>query len=189
MWCQPTVPRAIVTAPAAREARPVEDRARPHAPSFRPQAWAERVARGEASSVLAEARARSLDDVVASVDGPALAALADAARYSGEPVLSQRVLQELRRRFPASPHAGAAAFLLGRLADDGGDAAAALIWYRRYRDEAPSGHYAAEALGREMLAVERVSGRAAAAVLARDYLGRFPDGTYFLQARAILGQP
>jgi TolA-binding protein len=97
------------------------------------------------------------------------------------------VLQELRRRFPASPHAAAAAFLLGRIADDGGDAAAALGWYKRYGDEAPRGPYAAEALGREMLVVERLSGRAAAAVLARDYIDRFPEGTYILQARAILG--
>jgi hypothetical protein len=40
-----------------------------------------------------------------------------------------------------------------------------------------------------MIAVERLSGRAAAAPIARGYLERFPDGTYLLQARAILGAP
>ncbi|MDB4981798.1 MAG: mucin, partial [Myxococcales bacterium] len=62
-------------------------------------------------------------------------------------------------------------------------------WYRTYVAEAPRGPYAAEALGREMLAIERLSGRAAATPAAHDYLARFPDGTYLLQARAILGLP
>jgi hypothetical protein len=40
-----------------------------------------------------------------------------------------------------------------------------------------------------LLDVERLSGPAAAAPLARAYLARFPEGTYLLQARAILGLP
>jgi ferric-dicitrate binding protein FerR (iron transport regulator) len=174
-------------APAAR-ARPAAPR-RPAQPAFAPELWSERVARGESAAVLAEARARSLDEVLAHVDGAALAALADAARYSGERALSERVLLELRGRFPGSRQSPTAAFLMGRMADDGGDTRGALTWYRRYRDEAPRGPYTAEVLGREMLAVERLSGRAAAQTIARDYLGRFPNGTYFLQARAILGLP
>jgi len=37
-----------------------------------------------------------------------------------------------------------------------------------------------------MLAVERVSGRAAARDVAVEYLRRFPNGTYLLQAHSIL---
>jgi hypothetical protein len=163
--------------------------AKPPAPAVGPSTWAARVASGESAAVLAEARAAVFDDVIGTVDAQALGALADAARYSGARGLSARALVELRRRFPETGGARAAAFQLGRMADDGGDARAALDWYRRYQSEAPRGPYAAEAVGREMIAVERLSGRAAAATIARAYLERFPDGTYLLQARAILGLP
>ena len=156
-----------------------------------PDGWARRVANGESAAVLSEARAHVFDDVIGdvNVDARSLAALADAARYDGQPALSQRALTELRRRFPDSAEARTAAFQLGRMADDAGDARGALAWYRRYADEAPRGPYAAEAFGRELLDIERLSGRAAAAPAARAYLARFPDGTYLLQARAMLGLP
>ena len=175
---------------AALAARPGHSAAiKPPAPAVGPSTWAARVASGESAAVLAEARAAVFDDVIGAVDARALGALADAARYSGARDLSTRALVELRRRFPETGGARAAAFQLGRMADDGGDARGALDWYRRYQSEAPRGPYAAEAVGREMIAVERLSGRAAAAPIARAYLERFPDGTYLLQARAILGMP
>ena len=49
-----------------------------------------------------------------------LVALADAARYAGRTYLAERVLRAQRTRFPGTPAAGAAAFFLGRLADDRG---------------------------------------------------------------------
>jgi hypothetical protein len=181
----------VVREAPARDARPAwlptPTRVVTHA--FAPDQWSRRVASGESAAVLAEARARIFDDVIGSVDAAALGALADAARYSGERGLSTRALTELRRRFPTSAEARTAAFQLGRMADDDDDANAALTWYRRYAEETPRGPYAAEAIGREMLAVERLSGRPAAAPLARAYLARFPEGTYLLQARAILGLP
>jgi hypothetical protein len=183
---------------AEREARPPAQAARPtrpastaraSAPVFAPDEWPRRVAAGDSAAVLAEARAQVFDDVIGRIDAGDLAALADAARYAGQPALSARALTELRRRFAASAEAHAAAFQLGRLADDEGDARGARDWYRRYAAEAPRGPYAAEAFGREMLDVEKLDGRAAAAPLARRYLERFPEGTYLLQARAILGLP
>ncbi|HEX4406134.1 MAG TPA: hypothetical protein VH560_14955, partial [Polyangia bacterium] len=170
---------------AARPGHAAATKAR--APAVGPSTWAARVASGESAAVLAEARAAVFDEVIGAVDAQALGALADAARYSGARDLSTRALVELRRRFPDTGGARAAAFQLGRMADDGGNARAALDWYRRYQSEAPRGPYAAEAVGREMIAVERLSGRAAAAPIARAYLERFPDGTYLIQARAILG--
>ena len=94
-----------------------------------------------------------------------------------------------RRRFPDTPAAGSAAFFLGRLADDQGKPTEALDWYRRYLSEEPRGAYASEALGRAMLGVARVSGRASARELAEEYLQRFPNGTYLLHARQILSAP
>ncbi len=154
-----------------------------------PQRWSERVSAGDAKGVVAEAVAHGLDAAVTDADAPELVALADAARYAGRTYLAERVLRAQRTRFPGSAAAGAAAFFLGRLADDRGAAADGLDWYRRYLTEQPQGPYAAEALGREMIGVARLSGRPAARELAREYLRRFPDGTYLLHARAILQSP
>ena len=175
---------------ATRATRPTPASARAtDAGALAPESWARRVAGGESATVLAEARGHVFDDVIGDVDASALVALADAARYTGEPALAERALTELRRRFAATAEAHTAAFQLGRLADDAGDPRGALAWYRSYAREAARGPYAAEAFGREMLAVERLSGRAAAAPIARAYLERFPEGTYLLQARAILDLP
>jgi len=156
---------------------------------FAPERWSARVSAGDAAGVVDEAVAHGLDAVVASADGPSLVALADAARYSGRKYLAERVLLAQRTRFPGTPAAGAAAFFLGRLADDRGAPREGLDWYRRYLDETPQGPYAAEALGRTMLAVSRLAGRSAARPMAVEYLRRFPEGTYLLHARAILQGP
>ncbi len=136
--------------------------------------------------MLAEAEAHGLGRTLIEVDGTALAALSDAARYAGRHEVAVRAMMAQRQRFPNTAAARAAAFLLGRLADDQGEPAAGLAWYRRYLAEAPEGAYVAEALGRKMLAVERLSGRAAARDVAVEYLRRFPNGTYLLQAHSIL---
>lgn len=155
-------------------------------PDWAPATWTARVASGDAAGVVAEAVAHGIDAAVAEADGPTLAALADATRYAGRTYLAERVLLAQRTRFPGTPAAGAAAFFLGRLADDRGAVSEGLDWYGRYLTEQPNGPYAAEALGRKMLGVSRLSGRQAAHDLARDYLRRFPNGTYLLHAQAIL---
>jgi hypothetical protein len=154
-----------------------------------PQRWSERVSAGDAKGVVAEAVAHGIDAAVAEADAAQLVALADATRYAGRTYLAERVLRAQRTRFPGTAAAGAAAFFLGRLDDDRGAAADGLEWYRRYLSEEPRGAYAAEALGREMIGVARLSGRPAARELAREYLNRFPDGTYLLHAQAILQSP
>jgi len=166
-------------------------RAMPHIKpiGWAPRAWSAAITSGNAARVLAEADAHGLDKALLEVDSTALVALADASRYTGRPEVAVRALVAERQRFPESPSAHAAAFLLGRLADDRGEVAAGLAWYRRYLSEAPNGPYAAEALGRKMLAVERISGRDAARSVASEYVVRFPNGTYMLQAHAILSNP
>ena len=69
-----------------------------------------------------------------------------------------------------------AAFLLGRMADDGGSPAQALRWYDTYLEQAPGGGLAAEALGRRMLALKRLGNVPQSQDAARDYLRRFPNG-------------
>jgi hypothetical protein len=173
----PAVPPAFEPAPLAQA---------PTSIGWRDRQWGARVVAGEGRAVLADAEALGLDATLNRASGPDLAALADAARYAGRAALAMQALEELRRRFPGTPQAQAAAFLLGREADDRGDTRAGLSWYRRYRAEAPSGPYASEALGREMLAIERLQLLPQAQALAGEYLRRFPNGTYLLRARALL---
>lgn len=148
--------------------------------------WSAKVAAGDSQAVVADAERIGMDATLSGADSQSLAALADAARYAGRPDLADKTLVEERRRFPGGARAQAAAFLLGRAADDRGDLQGGLAWYRRYLTEAPGGPYAAEALGREMLAIENLQGRGAAVPLAGEYLRRFPNGTYLLRARALL---
>jgi hypothetical protein len=136
--------------------------------------------------VVDEARHFGLAATLAQADPASLAALADAARYLRQPELAGQVLDRQRARFPQTRLAAKAAFMLGRLADDRGDVSAAISWYGRYLAEAPRGVYADEALGRSMLVVEALEGAAEARSLAETYLGQFPNGTYLLQARAIV---
>jgi hypothetical protein len=185
----------LVAAAPAMEPPPPRELAPPaEAPAPRPErrseSWSERVLAGDFTAVLREARHRGVDEVLRR-EGPAdLMALAEAARYSGVKVLARRALVTVRARFPGSGQAGKAAFLLGRMAEDGdGDLAGALDWYGRYLADAPGGAFRDEALGRKMAATLRLHGRAAARPLADEYLRRFPVGSYATPARAILASP
>jgi hypothetical protein len=173
---------------------PAEEPGAEAAPAQRPErrseSWSERVLAGEFRTVLREARHRRIDEVLRR-DGPAdLMALAEAARYSSEATLARRALEAVRRRFPESGQAHKAAFLLGRMAEDGDDdLPGALAWYGRYLTEAPNGGFQDEALGRKMTATLRLGGPSHARPLAEEYLRRFPAGAYAKPARAILAAP
>jgi hypothetical protein len=146
------------------------------------------VAAGKFEQVVEEAERWGLDACLASASSSELALLADAARYTRRGDLSRQVLLAQRKRFAGSRRAAEAAFLLGRLAESPGGAGA-VSWFDAYLVEAPSGPYAPEALGRKMMLVEKMSGRAAAAKVAEEYLRRFPRGTYAQAARALLQAP
>jgi len=163
------------------------------APTLRPprsESWSERVLAGDFPAVLRDARHRGVEEVLRREDAAALLALAEAARYSGVTLLARRALGAVRTRFPGSSQAHKAAFLLGRMAEDGdGDLAGALAWYGRYLDDAPGGAFRDEAMGRKMTATLRLHGQAQARPLAEEYLRRFPGGSYATPARAILAAP
>lgn len=155
-----------------------------------PARWTGWVVAGRAKAVIADARRVGLHKVLERSSGEELAALASAARYQNEDELARRVLLTQRRRFPRSARAAEASFLLGRLDDESKrDPGRALSWYERYLDEAPRGEYVSEALGRKMMVLERTDREAEAAAIARDYLRRFPAGTYAHAARALLREP
>lgn len=152
--------------------------------------WERMLARGDALGVLADARARGTDRVLATASARDLSALADAARYGHDPALARRALLAMRERFAGSSEARDAAFFLGGLAEDTGSAGgAALEWYDRYLDENGRGRYAAQALGRKMVMTQKLKGIEAARPIADQYLGRFPDGPYAAAARTLMRAP
>jgi hypothetical protein len=150
--------------------------------------WSTLVARGDYDTVLREATASGLDGVLDTRPLSDLTALADATRYRQRPDLARRALLAERKRFTSSKEARTAAFLLGRLEDDQSNAAAAIPWYDRYLAEAPNGPFASDALGRKMIAVDRLQGPDAARAIADQYARKYPRGAYAAQAEALRSQ-
>lgn len=187
--------KARQTADAARaEEGPAMDVSElPLAPSSAPgaasgsadgTAWSELVAAGRFSAVLDAAGRRGVDRCLDSCTQDDLRALADAARLGGKPSVAERALLAQRSRFAGSADAAAAAFLLGRSAEQRHDARA-VSWYDSYLAEAPRGRFAQDALGRKMLLVASSDG-AAGVALAREYLARFPGGPYSGHAKSLI---
>jgi hypothetical protein len=149
--------------------------------------WRKQIARGVFQGILQEADARGTELCLRSLPSDRLAVLGDAARYAGRTDLARRVLQAQRARFAGSAAANEATFLLGRLAEDAHQpGSAALPWYELYLRQTPSGVYAAEALGREMLILGEAENDLRAREVARKYLETYPRGAYVGQAREIL---
>jgi TolA-binding protein len=149
--------------------------------------WTELLSEGKFDLVVAQAEARGLEYTLANASSAELLTLADAARFTNNNRIAEQALRAERARFPGSTGANDAAFLLGQIYEaDAADSSEAESWYERYLAEASGGAYTAEALGRKLLMVERRSGRAGAAPVAREYLDRFPDGAHAKAAQAIL---
>jgi hypothetical protein len=148
--------------------------------------WSRRVASGDFRGVLADAEAGGIEATIASASLADLVALADAARYAGRTDVARKALLAERSRFAGTAEARTAAFLLGRLAEDAqGSLSLAIGFYDQYLAEAPSGAFAAEALGRKMNAVYRSKGAEAARPTAEEYVQRFPKGPYAELAKQI----
>jgi TolA-binding protein len=152
--------------------------------------WVEAVAAGRWDRVLTEVDRAGVKQTLAHASSEDLLALADAARYRRRMGLARAALLAERDRFPGSPSALDAAFLLGRLEEARkGEIGEAVRWYDTYLAGAPTGTYASEALGRKIIATKGLHGAAAAESLAREYLRRFPSGPYAGAARELLLHP
>lgn len=145
--------------------------------------WSKRVAKGEFRQVVDEATTRGTRECLATCDPADLSALADAARYVGQTELAEQALQALLAR-DARASGGRAAFLLGRLSESRGDAARAKSWYERSLSEG-RGAFAADALAGKMRTVNTLEGRAAARLIAREYLRLYPKGVHAAAARKL----
>lgn len=148
------------------------------------------LANGQWDRILAEVERDGVDVSLRTLSSDDLFALADAARYRRRADLARAALLAERARFPASGRSLDSSFLLGRVEElRAGGRRAALERYEEYLQRAPTGTYAAEALGRKMILTKEIEGTESARRLARDYLERFPRGSYADAARSLLGPP
>jgi ferric-dicitrate binding protein FerR (iron transport regulator) len=149
--------------------------------------WGRKLARGQWERILAEAGRIGIETTLGEASSDDLVALANAARYRHRFDLARSALLAERRRFPGSPRALEAIFLLGRV-EESRDAGVeqAMSWYDEYLARAPTGPLAGEALGRKMTLTDKLKGPARSRSLAEEYLRRFPKGNYAGSARELL---
>jgi TolA-binding protein len=152
--------------------------------------WTDELAGGHWDRILADVERTGVAAALDRAGSEDLFALANAARYRRRTDLARAALLAERRRFPASPRALDAIFLLGRVEESGERGTArAIAYYDEYLALAPSGAYAAEALGRKMTLANELGGPAEARPIAEEYLRRFPRGSYAGSARALRASP
>jgi TolA-binding protein len=180
-------PAPVAGRPTGRNSTSASERRAGDARLSAGRGWVEAVAAGRWDRVLTEVDRAGVKQTLAHASSDDLLALADAARYRRRMGLARAALLAERDRFPGSPSALDAAFLLGRLEEARqGEMVEAVRWYDTYLAGAPTGTYASEALGRKIIATKGLHGDAAAESLAREYLRRFPAGPYAGAARELL---
>jgi TolA-binding protein len=151
--------------------------------------WRELLQQGELAAALAAAERADFEAVCRTASQAELLALADAARLRGDLSKATFALSSLRRRFPRSANAAAAAFSLGRIAfERRGAYAEATRWFATYLEEAPNGPLMGDAVGRLMEARQRQGDLAGARADAERYLERFPKGPYASVAKRLLAR-
>lgn len=107
--------------------------------------------------------------------------LSQSARLSGKPTLARDALLALRTHHGTR---GQTAFLLGKInADQLQNGAEAIRWFQTYLKEVPGGSLSEQAWGR---LIELQAGTAAGRKSARDYLERYPNGSYKTLAQRSL---
>jgi TolA-binding protein len=186
----PTLPSAPVVTPSEPPSppglspKPVVSPETRHAADHQ---WSRRLASGQWDRILDDAARMGIEATLGQASSEDLFALANAARYRHRFDLARSALLAERRRFPSSPRALEAIYLLGRVEESQESGTAKAIgWYDQYLSHAPTGPLAGEALGRKMTLTEKLNGPARARSLAEEYLRRFPKGNYAGSARELL---
>ena len=152
--------------------------------------WSDELARGHWDSILDDVQRVGVEATLSKASSEDLFALAYAARYRRRPDVARAALLAARRRFPDSPRAPEAIFLLGRVEESReGGIVRAITRYDEYLARAPNGPFAGEALGRKMTLTDKLEGPARARPVAEEYLRRFPKGSYAGSARALMRVP
>ena len=185
-----TASAVVASLPSAVAALSTQSSASPGAGVGGERRWREAVAKGQWDRILADVERDGVEASLQTLSSDDLFALADAARYRRRPDLARSALLTQRERFPNSSRASDAVFLLGRVEESRASGkATAVKRYDEYLARAPSGTYAAEALGRKMILVKELQGPASARHVAEEYLQRFPSGSYADAARTLVRAP
>ncbi|WP_437821386.1 FecR domain-containing protein [Sorangium sp. So ce1078] len=138
---------------------------------------------------LAAAELEGFDAICAAASAGDLRILGDVTRLGGNPARAEQAFASLRARFPGSPEAATAAFMLGRIAQDQSkDYAGAAGWFTRYLSERPGGENAAEAAGRLVEVADKMGDEAGARRAAEHYLAAHPSGPHAAYARGVLAR-
>ncbi len=146
-------------------------------------AWQALAAKRKYRDAMTEVERLGFERELSRSSAAGLKALADTARFAGQPARAQQALLSLRKRFGAG---GTSAFLLGRIAADQlSSSGEAVRWFETYLREAPKGPLAEQALGR-ILDIQRHGSPEAAKQAAQRYLARYPNGAYAALARSVL---
>ncbi|MDC3961728.1 FecR domain-containing protein [Polyangium jinanense] len=196
----PPIPDAPSTSPTARVT--VAESPRPHAranasgssvppPVVAPAGpgWRALSLEAKYKDALAAAELEGFDVICEGASASDLRALGDAARLGGSAARASQAFTSLRSRFPGSPEAAAAAFILGRIAQDQRkDHAGAAGWFVLYLQEQPGGAFAAEAAGRLVEAEDKRGDLAGARRAAERYLAAYPSGVHAAYARGVLAR-
>jgi transmembrane sensor len=105
--------------------------------------WRSLAHQGSYREAIEAAEAAGFSRLCASLDAAALLELADAGRYARKAARAREALLALRKRFPGTEAAAAAAFDLGRLGSSGASGCGeAAKWFRTYLRERPQGSMA-----------------------------------------------
>jgi TolA-binding protein len=172
----PVTPRTTASSEAAIAAPPGASRG-----------WAALALDAKYKDALAAAEREGFDTICATASARDLHALGDAARLGGSSARAAQAFNALRARFPGSPDAAAAAFILGRIAQDQShDYAGAAGWYARYLSEQPGGAFAADAAGRLVEAEDRMGDEGGARRAAARYLAAYPTGSHAAYAKSVI---
>jgi hypothetical protein len=131
--------------------------------------WTDELASGHWDRILEEVERTGIKAALDKASSEDLFALADAARYRRRMDLARAALLAERRRFPGSPRALDALFLLGRVEESSEHGTTrAIVYYDDYLARAPTGAYAAEALGRKMTLTSDIGGPEEARPIAEE---------------------
>ncbi len=173
----PSMPVAAGVSPAASSATPASMAAPDWEALYRERRYSE---------ALLSAKEFGFQRLSNTLPARKLADLADAARLGGDSALALAALGAVERRFPGSPQANDAVFLIGRVHATRGESDAALARFEKYLQHGERAPYALEAMGR---LVELYSGRGntpRARATAERYLERAPNGAYRRLCLAVL---
>jgi transmembrane sensor len=152
-------------------------------------AWREPLDLGRLSEGLTAAKRFGFQRACRLATAKELLALADAARLYGSPVDAIVPLKILRQRFAKTTDAATAAFRLGLIAFEREHAyAEAARWFEISLREQPAGPLMGDSFGRLMQSRARAGDMQGARSDAQQYLRRFPEGPYALEARGILSK-